>query len=263
MNLNSTMNRFLLIALAALLMSRAAAQNNPPQSRTPPPGNVAQAPHVMSNEPASLTKFDLDFPGGTPSDLVRAIEKASGIPLNAIVPEEHADVKIPPLKMSSVNVPELFQALELASRKTTLYTTGFVDYGGPGGQRRQVQQAHYQFGFKTQGPPRDNSVWYFYYEKPTLLEEAKTCRFWQLESYLTTYKIEDITTAVQTGYKMLGEPAPTINFHKDTKLLIAVGEADKLNLIDSVLKELARPIGSKPGPASAPPPPTKSEVPGK
>jgi hypothetical protein len=61
-----------------------------------------------------------------------------------------------------------------------------------------------------------------------------------LGPYLETYKVEDITTAVQTGWKMLGDPSPpTLNFHKDTKLLIAVGELERLKLIDSVLAELS------------------------
>jgi len=51
--------------------------------------------------------------------------------------------------------------------------------------------------------------------------------------------VDDITTAIQTGWKMLGdEEAPTINFHKDTKLLIAVGEPNKLETIDAVLNAL-------------------------
>ena len=74
-----------------------------------------------------------------------------------------------------------------------------------------------------------------------LPEQPKVCRFYQLTPYLETYKVEDITTAIQTGWKMLGETnPPTISFHKDTKLLIAVGEPSKLQLIDSVLQQLAQ-----------------------
>ncbi|PYI85361.1 MAG: hypothetical protein DME26_11190, partial [Verrucomicrobia bacterium] len=87
----------------------------------------------------------------------------------------------------------------------------------------------------------DNPVWYFFHEKPLATEVEKACRFYQLAPYLETYKVEDITTAIETGWKMLGEKnPPTISFHKDTKLLIAVGEASKLQLIDSVLQQLAR-----------------------
>jgi hypothetical protein len=50
-----------------------------------------------------------------------------------------------------------------------------------------------------------------------------------------------VTTAVQAGWKMLGEKeTPQLNFHEETKLLIAVGEPTKLELIDSVLAELGK-----------------------
>ncbi len=67
------------------------------------------------------------------------------------------------------------------------------------------------------------------------------CEFYQLEPYLEAgYTVEDITTAVKTGWKMLGiTKPPEITYHKDTKVLIAVGEEDKVNLIADVLKQLS------------------------
>ena len=60
--------------------------------------------------------------------------------------------------------------------------------------------------------------------------------------------MDDITTAIETGWKMLGETSPpTISFHKDTKLLIAVGEPSKLETIDAVLKALGRWGDAEPG----------------
>ena len=56
--------------------------------------------------------------------------------------------------------------------------------------------------------------------------------------------VDDITTAIQTAWTMLGstpgndQAAPQISYHKETKLLIAVGEASKLETIDAVLKAL-------------------------
>jgi hypothetical protein len=95
------------------------------------------------------------------------------------------------------------------------------------------------YGFRTYAQTTDDSIWQFYSEKPNLPQEPKVCRFFQLAPYLDTYKIEDITTAIETGWKMLGETErPEIKFHKDTKLLIAVGEASKLAMIDSVLRQL-------------------------
>ena len=87
----STMKRILIILLAAALLTTPVLL-----------GQVAQ-PGVLYTDPSSATpdknlvKFDLDFPGGTPRQLVEAINKASGKPLNAIIPDESANIKLPPL----------------------------------------------------------------------------------------------------------------------------------------------------------------------
>jgi hypothetical protein len=193
---------------------------------------------------SKLTKFNLDFPGGTPKQLVAAIEKATGKPLNAIVPDEDAGMKLPPLKMNNVNVQQLFQALGNASVKSERYNTGPA--GGFGGRYPSYQVTQTRCGFETFGAPSDDSIWYFHVEKPpspSVTESLKSCRFYALSPYLERgLTVDDITTAIQTGWKMLGDAdMPHINFHKDTKLLIAVGEERKLETIDAVLKALTPP----------------------
>ena len=78
-------------------------------------------------------------------------------------------------------------------------------------------------------------------------QSSKVCRFYSLAPYLDRgLSVDDITTAIETGWKMLGETShPTISFHKDTKLLIAVGEPSKLETIDAVLKALEPPIAAE------------------
>jgi hypothetical protein len=120
--------------------------------------------------------------------------------------------------------------------------------------RRRTGKSTYtlQLGFRTNdgapsNPITPDSVWYFYVQKNSFAAQPKICRFYQLGPYLTDYKVEDITTAVQAGWKMLGEkqmpdgiPTCALNYHQDTKLLIAVGPERELALIDNVLSELAR-----------------------
>jgi hypothetical protein len=210
-----------------------------------------------------LTRFSLDFPGGTPKELVAAIQKATGKPLNAIVPDEYGDIRIPALKMSNVNVGNLFQALEQASRKTQAYETtiGANQFAGSG--LRSIQQVTTSYGFQPgPGPLTDDTIWYFRAEKPPMptlssTAEAKAVRFYSLDPYLRNTSgfverhltVDDITTAIETAWKMLGETSPPkISFHKDTNLLIAVGEPNKLETIDAVLKALA----PQPEPGAAP-----------
>jgi hypothetical protein len=230
----------------------ASAAVQPP---APTPGQSSfserlQAVIKRASEPVPeppLARFNLDFPGGMPKELVAAIEKAMGRPLNAIVPDEFANTMLPAVKMSSVNVSQLFSALSLASRKTETIlnpSPGFPSgYGG-----YQTYQTAY--GFKTEGTPADDSIWCFFIEKPVATPAPpayKVCRFYSLNPYLDRgATVDDITTAIETGWKMLGEKSPpTISFHKDTKLLIAVGEPSKLETIDAVLKALE---GPKPSP---------------
>ena len=224
---------------------------------------------ISQQQSGELTRFNLDFPGGTPKELVAAIQKAMEKPLNAIVPEEDADINIPPLKMSNVNVGNLFSALEEASRQTHSYETG-SSYGGGGGfgGYRTIQQMVTSYGFRQgPGPLTDDTIWYFHAEKPLMppissTSETKAVRFYSLDPYLRvkhgerTLTVDDITTAIETGWKMLGETSPPkISFHKDTNLLIAVGEPAKLEIIDAALKALMpQATPTAPGKAAAPKP---------
>jgi hypothetical protein len=190
---------------------------------------------------AKLTKFDLEFPGGTPGELVAAIQKASGRRLNAIIPDAYVSRRLPPLKMAGVDVAQLFRALYLSShtRETRAY----------GSSMTQIES---QSGFRTDGPVSDDSVWYFFVDGHTG-RAPEVSRFYLLTPYLEQgLTVDDITTAIQTGWKMLGEsPLPKISFHQETKLLIGVGEAHRLETIDAVLKALAS--STRPSTTSAKP----------
>jgi hypothetical protein len=188
---------------------------------------------------AALPTFDLKFPGGGPTDLVKAIEAASGNPLNVIISKEDEDIELPPLKMTGVTVPQLFQALEPMSVKNVTVMTASPLFGmGP-------QQTTYitSYGFKTTGDPTENSIWYFHVQRPTvppLASSGNVCRFFSLAPYLEHgFTVDDITTAIQTGWKMAKDSSPPeLNYHKETKLLMAFGDPDELKTIDNVLQTL-------------------------
>ena len=194
-------------------------------------------------------KFDLDFPGGTPQQLVTAVEKATGEPLNVIIPEQDREVELPALKMRQVSVTDLFAAMEQSSRRTEMIITGTYILGGEA--RSQYSQFEASTGFRKIG-----GVWVFTNKRPSLppdLMLSKT-RFYLLEPYLPQNKVEDITTAIQTAWKMMAENklAPNNNattelkFHKETGLLIAVGDAAQVQVIDDVLNALRPDLAIKP-----------------
>jgi|ERR1017187_2133657 hypothetical protein len=199
---------------------------------------------VTPNESNKLAKFNLDFPGGTPAQLVKAIKKATGKPLNAIIPDEDANVQLPPLKMDNVDIAQLFQALGNASFKQETRSTGVL-YPGFGQPSYNYTTVTTDYGFRTEDKISNDPIWNFYVHNPPQGQLsppplAKACRFYQLSPYLDRgLTMDDITTAIQTGWKMMGDTSPPqISFHKETKLLIAVGEPDKLEVIDNVLKAL-------------------------
>jgi len=212
-------------------VSQPAADNYQQRLR-----EIINAANPAQQPPPALTKFNLDFPGGTPKELVAAIEKAMGKPLNAIIPPEDADLPMPPLKMNDVVVPQLFAALEATSRKSIAVSTG--------GFGSSYSLFTSDYGFKTADSPlTDASIWYFHAEKPSIppmVSTQKICRFFSLESPLNRgFTVDDITTAIQTGWKMSGIASPPeLNYHKETKLLIVFGEPDELKTIDSVLQTL-------------------------
>jgi hypothetical protein len=227
--------------LACFFLGLATLATAPAFAQQPEKGNAPTAA-----EPARrLTKFDLDFPGGTPAQLVAAIQKAMGRPLNVIVPAEYADWKLPPLKMNHVDVSQLFRALEQAGQLTKTLSTG-----------SSWQTVNSICGFRTNDTnvanQSDDTVWYFYVNGQP--PPPKVSRFYLLTPYLESgLTVDDITTAIQTAWKMRGESTlPTLNFHKETKLLIAFGDFGQLVTIDDALKALdpvkARPAADKPAP---------------
>ena len=238
-----------ILILSALLLGNVATQAQPNQQN---PSSKATAPAVPAVPQPGTTdtrtipgrraqaepqpQFDIDFPGGTPQQLIDAIEKQSGIHVNAVIPNEHASYIIPALKMNGVILNDLFLAMKAATVKSVKVLTGAF-YTDTTGRLREA----YQGGTETAGFQNVGLVWYFKWDRPQgpLDSKLKLCRYYQLGPYLTGRKVEDITTAVQTGWKMLGETnLPELKFHQETAMLIAVGEENQLKLIDNVLEQL-------------------------
>lgn len=174
----------------------------------------------------SPIKFDLDFPGGTANELIEAINVARGRPVNIVYSKVNSEERLAPVKVNQVTVTQLFTAL---SRQSF----------GP--------------GLATADAPSEDAVWFF--QPPNMFDSGngRFCGFYSLAAYLDSgFTVDDITTAIQTGWKMSGiTPLPQMSYHKETKLLIAVGPQKDIRLIDDVLKALSLPK-PKPVPASQP-----------
>jgi hypothetical protein len=177
---------------------------------------------------AALPRFDLDFPGGTPADLIAAIEKASGQTLNVIIPAEYAQLPLPSLRLKNVNVPRLFKAFGEATQKTVRSGNFSVET---------------TVNFITQDERvSPSSIWYFHVRG--FAPNVVATRFYSLAPYLRAdITVDDITTAIRTGWELRGVKAPPIlKFHQETQLLIAVGEPEELAVIVDVLDVLTKTI---------------------
>jgi hypothetical protein len=223
------MKNVIRLIACSLVLGLSPVFGQPP--RYPQTPTRPQPPNASGAE--SLVTFDLTFPGGGPAALVKAIEAASGKPLNVIISKQDEDIQLPPLKMTGVNVAQLFQALETSSEATVAIQYAYSPV------RSTITTS---YGFKTAGEARENSIWYFHVQKPSdsPLTPAKVCRFFSMAPYLEHgFTVDDVTTAIQTGWKMAGDVSPpTLNYHKETKLLMAFGDPDELKTIDSVLQTL-------------------------
>ena len=158
---------------------------------------------ATKNAESHLKKFNLDFPGGTPKELVDAIQKAMGRPLNAVIPVEHAGWKLPPLKMNNVDVAQLFLAVEQAGNSTSVFSMG----------EGRIQTTQTQYGFRqSEGKPTEDTVWFFKVNGPAAM--PKVSRYYHLAPYLNGgLTVDDITTAIQTGWRLRGDsPTPALQF---------------------------------------------------
>ena len=184
-----------------------------------------------SSPKGALTKFDLDFPGGTPQELVTAIQKSMGRPLNVIIPTAFSDIRMPSLMMKHVDAAQLFKALGSASPTDITRP----EARSPGEFFRTT------YAFRTDGIPSDDSVWYFTGDFPPRVEQTlRAARFFNLSPYLDQgLTVDDITTAIQTGWKMAGNSTGCeMSYHKETKLLIVVGNNLQVETVDSALQAL-------------------------
>src|SRR5689334_21462467 len=98
----------LMATLAGTCSAADAIKPPPPVSNTIDP---ATGLPTSENDPLMEMRFDINFNGGPPKIFIETVERASKIPLNAIIPEEHNDFILPPVKLRNVTLPQLFDAL--------------------------------------------------------------------------------------------------------------------------------------------------------
>ncbi len=161
--------------------------------------------------------FDLDFPGGSPAELVKAIEKADGKTPNVIIQPGAEKIVFPKLQLKSVTINRIFDTLNRTKdgNERSIYCTWTAQ----------------------------NKIWVL----QTLEADNKIIgKVFSVELYLQKYKIEDIITAIQSAWGMAGTDQGTgLKFHQETQLLmVIVSNPEQLRVVENVLQELSK--GSQP-----------------
>ena len=153
--------------------------------------------------------FDLSFGGGTPQKLVSEMEKASGLKLNVLIPPEQTDARIPPMELRSVSVESVFDSLNVIWRSSMNSMLWLRTSSG-------------------------GNIWVL----ARATDNRKTQAFY-VGHLLKKFKIDDITTAVQTTWQLGGKEAKAeLKYHQETQLLIALGHPEQLSTTANILAQL-------------------------
>jgi len=71
--------------------------------------------------------------------------------------------------------------------------------------------------------------------------ERRSSQVFYVGHLLTKFKVEDITTAIQTTWQLAGKGSKAeLKYHQDTQLLIALANKPQLETATEILQELQR-----------------------
>lgn len=208
-----------------------SAYGMPPEVRNRYFPNEPGAGQMPSDEPP----FDIVFPGGTAKELIDHLRKNLGTVPNVMISPVMKDVMLPAFELHNVTLSDLFQALNNLSG--------------------DHQKGQWQLSGSTQpiwvmNPPSGidpiTGAPIGGFAAPQVFHQPKSCKIYPVGEFLGQYKVEDVTTAIQTAWGMLGDDGGAqMKLHKDTDLLIAVGTPEQLGIVSEVLASLSRSMVAK------------------
>jgi hypothetical protein len=215
----------ILIAAAGALFATANTFAQQPEV-TPGAAPSASPPAKATNAPQrpEWMRMNIDFAGGSPAELLAAIKKVSNQTPNVLIHPDAATVTIPAFKLRDVSSAQIFIALNALSEPP--FTNGYWKAAPlPDGEIWTLTRPH------AYGPKIDPTTGF-----PVA---SKNCKILNLTLVLGDYSVDDVTTAMKGAWELLNSgETPVVKFHKDTKLLMIVGDDRQLNVANEVLREL-------------------------
>ncbi len=207
---------FLLVLIAltpALLPADGNTTGATPRIRMAVPN-----PQQDSKEPSEGIRFDLNFPGGSAQELIAALSEASGQPVNAIIPESADRFVMPPLNLHNVTVD---QVLPLLRFENSVFDARMKSYHNSSYSWRRADVV---WTMIVDVPPEPIPLQYTVY--PLFIGNM-----------LTSYSIEDITTAIDTAWSLnnAGSDESQLLFHPETSILLIKGTQQELEIMEKVI----------------------------
>lgn len=237
----------LIVGLFATIFPANAVAEATPRSQSIPRGQTVadQPPRVMNPAPPgsrvirttgsihrtgdeNAPRFDLNFPGGTSEELIEAISRASGKPVNAIIPDNGRSMQIPAFKVHGVTEFELLTSLH---ERNVIWVWNGSNYDG--------RNLGYSWE-PVSSSQKENLIWRmrieYLPEIPPIINVIPV----NISEYLSHYSIEDISTAISLVWNTAEDiqAKPDIKFHPETQLLIIRGTDSQLQRAREVLKLL-------------------------
>jgi hypothetical protein len=168
-------------------------------------------------------RFDIQFEGGSFSDLLGKIAEQTGGPPNVILGEGAKRIDLPAFELGSVTVDQIFSSLGLLLRYS-LAARGdqlFYDTRGDGIWTFDVTHA---LSARRPAKPAPSP--------------AET-RIYQFGGILENLRIEDLTAAITTAWAMSGiEEEGHLRYHDETHLLLVRGNEEHLGLVEQIYHHL-------------------------
>ncbi len=251
-------------------------QGNLGRLRTPAVPNQPMVPGsgpsvYHQNPPQSVkpeAKFDLNFPGGSPTELVKAISDQLAKPLSVIVMPKDKDAVVPAFHVHQVTVRELFLVLSQASRESVVVNNG-----------RQIEHQVVEWSFQcpNDGMPNEDSLWYLFRNLPqkppapvaggteasgsvSVYNLADLCALNTTDTEELKKRAQVVTEAIMQAWGM-GKRATgsvdeggngEVKFHEATGLLMVYATAEQTRTASNVLEAIVGGVARSGGPRTAP-----------
>jgi hypothetical protein len=170
--------------------------------------HALRAAEAAANPP----KFDLSFPGGTLAEFLEAIRGASGEKPNAFIPTDAESLAVPKMDLRGVTTRSVMESLAFFLSE---------EYGRP------VRMVGASWVLVNRPDRRKAQAYY-------------------VGDLLSKFKMQDVTTAIETTWRTNKTQRPELKYHEDTQLLIVFAEPSHMDVVTNVLSELRQALAGHP-----------------